>query len=499
MQSNESPQFLLERARSHERAGRNAAALAAYQHLLRQWPELPDTWFNLARLQRRSGLPDAALASYQTALSHGISQPEEVHLNRGVIYAEDLRQPDPAERELAAALRLNPHYVPALLNLGNLHEDRGYHADALAVYARLLAIEPAHAEALSRHAGLQLGVGPDDAVVERLRRALVEPAATPSDRASLGFALGKLLDAAGAYDAAFQAYQSANQSSRASVPPQTSRYDRQAHEKLVDSLLAVFATAPKDARPAIETADDGANAAPPVFICGMFRSGSTLTEQVLAAHSQVVAGGEISALPELIRTRLGPYPESILQRSPQQLVAMASAYRQHLARIAPTTGLVHMTDKRPENYLHIGLIKTLFPEAKIIHTTRSPLDNALSIYFLHLDPALSYALDLGDIGHHYREYRRLMAHWRRLYGNDILDFDYDAFVAEPRPAVARLLAFCGLGWEDACMDFHRVDNAVRTASVWQVRRPLYQSSSGRWRHYESHLQPLREMLQGLSA
>ena len=494
MSPNETPQSLLEQARSHEHAGRITEAIRVYQRLLRQWPEGPNAWFNLALLQRRSGLPDAALASYQAALEHGVLQPEEVHLNRGVIYADDLRQSDAAERELATALHLNPRYVPALLNLGNLHEDRGRRADALAVYERLLAIEPAHAEALSRHAGLQVSPGPNEPVVARLRQALDNPAATPAERASLGFALGKLLDAAGAYDTAYQAYVLANEASRASAPSGIGHYDRRAHESLVDRLIAGFTTAHNGAPTALEPGTDGADAAPPIFICGMFRSGSTLAEQVLAAHSKVVAGGEINALPELIHTQLEPYPQSLGQRSPQQLAAMASAYRRHLARIAP--GTARVTDKRPENYLHIGLIKTLFPDAKIIHTTRSPLDNALSIYFLHLDPAMSYALDLGDIGHHYREYRRLMAHWRRLYGNDILDFDYDAFVAEPRPAVQRLLAFCGLGWEEACMNFHRVDNAVRTASVWQVRQPLYQSSSGRWRHYEAHLGTLRATLLG---
>lgn len=493
MTSNDTPQTLLERARTHERAGRHAEAIEAYLRLLRKWPALPDSWFNLALLQRRAGLPDDALASYQAALQHGVSQPEEVHLNRGVIYADDLRQSDAAERELAAALRLNPRYRPALLNLGNLHEDRGRRTDAIAAYERLLANQPTHAEALSRHAALQVDIGPNHPVVRRLQRAFDDATALPADRASLGFALGKLLDAAGAYDAAFEAYEAANQASRASVPPARGRYDRRAHEALVDRLIATFDTTAQ-AAPAARV--DPVDAAPALFICGMFRSGSTLTEQVLAAHSQVVAGGEISALPELVRTQLEPYPESIRHQSPQQLSAMASAYRLHLSRVAP--GAAHVSDKRPENYLHIGLIKTLFPEAKFIHTTRAPLDNALSIYFLHLDPSMSYALDLGDIGHHYREYRRLMAHWHRLYGNDILDFDYDAFVAEPRSAVERLLAFCGLPWEEACMDFHRVDNAVRTASVWQVRKPLYRSSSGRWRHYESHLQPLRDMLQGLA-
>ncbi len=166
-----------------------------------------------------------------------------------------------------------------------------------------------------------------------------------------------------------------------------------------------------------------------------------------------------------------------------------------MSRLFPQAGVV--TDKRPDNFLYLGLIKSLFPDAKIVHTTRNPLDNCLSVYFLHLDHGMGYALDLLDTGHYYRQYRRLMAHWKRLYGADILDFDYDAFVRAPRPAVERLLEFCGLDWQEGCLSFHRVQNAVKTASVWQVREPLYQRSSGRARHYASHLGPLRAYLADL--
>jgi len=144
--------------------------------------------------------------------------------------------------------------------------------------------------------------------------------------------------------------------------------------------------------------------------------------------------------------------------------------------------------------MHVGLIKRLFPDAKIVNTVRDPLDNALSVYFLHLDHGMAYALDLLDIGHYQRQQQRLMAHWKSLYPNDILDFDYDAFVARPRPPLERLLAFLDLDWDDGCLAFHRLDNAVKTASVWQVREALYQRSSGRARHYQRQLAPLKAWL-----
>jgi hypothetical protein len=262
-------------------------------------------------------------------------------------------------------------------------------------------------------------------------------------------------------------------------------YDRRRQEAFVDQLIAAF---PQGRSTAV------APAAPvrPIFICGMFRSGSTLTEQVLAGHSRVTTGGEIDLVPTLAQTELAPFPARMAQVSAAQLEQLSARYLASLSKLFPGEG--HVTDKRPDNFLYVGLIKSLFPNARIVHTTRDPLDNCLSVYFLHLDHSMGYALDLMDTAHYYRQYRRLMAHWKARYGADILDFDYDAFVREPRPAVERLLAFCGLEWEENCMSFHRVQNAVKTASVWQVREPLYQRSSGRWRNYARHLAPVRAYL-----
>jgi hypothetical protein len=464
-----------------ERAGRLAEAEAAYERLVARWPDSPDGWYNLGVLQRKARRYEAALASYQQALDHGVTRPEEVHLNRGVIYSDCLRRDDAAELELNAALALNPSYLPALLNLANLHEDRGERDAAIAAYERILALDPSYFEALARYANLKIPSGPDDPLIERLRQTIAHPAATPADRASLGFALGKSLDVAGAYAAAFDAYSAAKRQSRASAGPGFEPYDRKRHEHFIDQLIAAFTPGPHPVKPV-------ASGIRPIFICGMFRSGSTLTEQVLAAHPRVTPGGEIDLLPAMVQAELAPMASMPAER----LAQLAARYLDALAKLVP--GAEYVTDKRPDNFLYIGLIKTLFPDAKIIHTTRNALDNCLSVFFLHLDHGMSYALDLIDIGHYYRQYRRLMTHWKSLYGADILDFDYDAFVHEPRPAVERLLAFCGLEWNESCLAFERAGKVVKTASVWQVRQPLYQRSSGRWRNYEWQLEGLREYL-----
>ena len=479
------PQALLHNAAALDKAGRLAEAEAVYQRVLARWPDLPDTWYNLARLQRRLGRFDAALSSYQQALNRGIAQPEEVHLNRGVIYSDDLRRDDQAERELQAALALNPDYVPALLNLANLREDFGKQAQARALYEKVLALQPHCHIALARYAGLQRVAGPNDPLIAKLRAAIAAQDTSAADSADLGFALGKALDSCGAWDGAFAAYAAANRASRQSAAPGTGLYDRRGHERLIDELIATF-------RPGLPVAGRQPQSTRPLFICGMFRSGSTLAEQILAAHSRVTAGGELAFLPTVVRTELAPFPATMATLPQARLDALATRYLEMLARVFPRGERV--TDKRPDNFLYIGLIKSLFPDAKIVHTVRAALDNCLSIYFLHLDHGMSYALDLADIAHYYAQYRRLMAHWKKLYGADIFDLDYDALVREPRAAIERLTRFCGLEWEDACLSFEQAAGAVKTASVWQVREPLYQRSSGRWRNYAVQIAPLQAHL-----
>jgi len=471
-----------------EHAGRVAEAETAYGRLLARWPGHADSWYNLAVLQRRAGRFEQALASYEQALARGVSRPEEVHVNRGVIFSDCLRREREALKELRAALALNPRYVPALFNLANLMTDLGEREAAAAAYEQLLAVDPQCAEGLARYADLKRVANPADPLIGRLREAIARPGATAADKASLGFALGRALDGCAAYDQAFAAFAAANRYSRESAGPNAVLYDRRRQEALVDQLIATFTP---ERGPYIAAGPP----ARPIFVCGMFRSGSTLTEQVLAGHSKVSAGGELGFISALAQKALAPFPARMADVAPAELAEHSARYLSDLATLFPDAP--HVTDKRPDNFVYLGLIKRLFPGAKIINTTRDPVDNCLSVYFLHIDHSMGYALDLLDIAHYYRQYRRLMRHWKSLFGPDILDFDYDALVREPRPQVERLLRFCGLDWEESCLAFERVAGAVKTASVWQVREPLYQRSSGRWRNYARHLDGLRTELGNL--
>jgi tetratricopeptide (TPR) repeat protein len=471
---------LLSLASQLRRAGRVEEAIAAYERLLAVNPELADSWYNLAWLQRQARRFDEALESYARALDLNVAEPEQVHLNRAVIYSDHLHSPADAQRELEAALEKNPAYVPALLNLGNLKEDLGERGAARDAYERALAAAPGSSLALARLAGVSHAPELDESLAGRLGAALADAQTTELERADLAFALAGLLDGAGRYADAFEAARAANLASRRATG---AHYDRRSAEELVDRLIAAFRNPP-------HRRDDSSS---PVFICGMFRSGSTLVEQILAAHSRVTAGGELDLIPELV-AQIGGYPNSVGTAPDETIESWRELYLRGLPATARPDRLV--TDKRPDNLLHIGLIKTLFPSAKIVHTRRNQLDNLISLYFLHLDSGMSYAMDLGHAAHWYGQYERLMAHWKALYGDDIIDVDYDELVREPRPVLERLLAFLGLDWEDGLLDFHRMRAAVKTASVWQVRQPLHARSSGRWRNYSAELEDALGELDG---
>ncbi len=278
---------LLERAGTLRRAGKVDEAMAAYQALLRREPELPDSWYNLGWLQRQARQYEASLQSYGEALKRGVRDPEEVHLNRAVILSDHLARHEEAETELQAALKLRPDYLAALLNLGNLHEDRGNRQSAEAAYRRALEVAPDDALALSRLAGVLVpGSERSGELIDRLRSAVLQQR-DPSARADLGFALGRLLDGEENYGEAFSAYEAANRASAESFGPSYRGYDRAAHKYFVDRLIAAFPSPAKQSEAAT----------PSIFILGMFRSGSTLLEQILAGHRPVVSGGELDLIP----------------------------------------------------------------------------------------------------------------------------------------------------------------------------------------------------------
>lgn len=458
-------------------AGDLARAEEAYAAAVAAAPGLADGWFNLGWVQRARRRFPEALASYESALAAGVAGAEEVHVNRAAILADHLFEPQAAAAEYERALTLAGDYPPALLGLAQLHEDEGRREEALSAYHRLLAAVPESGRAIGRVAMLRLANGDAAAIAADLAQALAR-ARDPDDRAEILFARASALDAAGRYAEAFAALREANALAAALSPV---RYDAASFAKLVDDIIAAF--------PASD--DKGIDSHSPLFICGLFRSGSTLAEQILARHPALVAGGELEAIPAFA-SELQPYPEAAAQMSDAAVADYRERYRAE-ARRAVESEARH-SDKRCDNYLHLGLIKRLFPGAPLLHTERHPLDTLLSTLFLRFADGIAYSHRLEDAVHHAVQHARLMRHWRTVFPQSLVAIDYDALVRAPGAALPPVVEALGLPW-DAALLAAGTDGPVRTASNWQVRQPLHARSSGRWHHYRDELAVARRALE----
>jgi hypothetical protein len=234
----------------------------------------------------------------------------------------------------------------------------------------------------------------------------------------------------------------------------------------------------------------------------MPRSGTTLVEQIISSHPLVKGAGELLRLPRcarMIPSRLGintPYPFYLKDLDSQMARTIAQEYLDSLP--LRMEGELRVTDKLPTNFLYIGLIATLFPNAHIIHCLRDPMDVCLSIYFQLFTPSVSYAFDLSEIGFFYRQYERCMAHWRGVPGLRLHEINYSNLIDNQETVSRKMIEFIGLKWDERCLEFHKTRRNVKTASLWQVRQPIYKSSVERWRNYEKHLGPLMDALQGQS-
>ncbi len=455
-----------------EQGGQPDAAIEQYRRFLARHPDSPDAHFNLALVCKNAMRYGEAESEYMESIRLGISGVEEVYSNLGVLYSA-MREPDKAQEIYEKAVAIDARYVPALFNLAGLHEERGDKGRALELYRQILSFQPQHWESLSRIAYATRVTAENDGIVDELVRGIDSASNDPEGREGLYFALGKVYDDLGRYDEAFDAFRSGNELAKS----HNVRWDRAATERGISGVMSLFdeswlnhATTSFDASP--------------IFVCGMFRSGSTLIEQILAGHPSIKTAGEFDYLPWLIKRWFSPYPDRVRDISTDELSMVAGEYVSKLQELFP--GATHVTDKRPDNFLHLGLIAAMFPSSRIVYTKRNRLDNCLSVYFTRLR-GLGYATDLGDIAHYHEQHERLMAHWQAILGDRLFVADYDELVSDPESILRALLGFLGLPWDDRCLQFQDAAALVKTASVWQVRESLYARSSGRWKNYERHV------------
>lgn len=385
------------------------------------------------------------------------------------------------------AIRLDPDNNAARLGAGESCESLGKFQQARMQYHSVLRRDPDNCEALAKLLQLRDGTVAEH-WLENARRLVGSAALEPSGRIRLNVSVAHYLDRVGAYDDAFRHLKAA-QDERARARP----FDADGYARAIDTLIEVLTEDFFRSGPTSGNCSDR-----PIFIIGMPRSGTTLTEQILASHSRVAPGGESPALLDAsyrIRTLSGgqrAYPQGLLDLTTTDLAVLADRNLGELKKFDPSNRRV--TDKLPFNFMHVAVIDRLFPKAKIIHCTRHPLDNCLSCYFTSFADEIQFGSDLRTLGRYYADYHRLMAHWHAVLPGRIFDLQYERLIGDTTATVRELLTHCELEWEDGCLRFHETQRQVRTPSRWQVRQPIYEHSIGRWRSYRAHLEPLVQAL-----
>ncbi len=395
--------------------------------------------------------------------------------------------PEEAATLYEACLKLQPNQAQAHLKLGLMYQKLGRFKEA--ELSLLAAIENDFNSdaAYLRLAHTRRWLPEDTALIENLETTFTRPGLSRDTEVCLHFALGKMYDDLQLYDRAFGHFHRGNELYRTQT-----HFDRGALESYVKKMKKICTPA------LFGRARTDTEAGPaPIFVVGMLRSGTTLVERILARHPEVRGLGEtemVDALAERLAGMTGvPYP-ACLERLDSSLAGnLATGFR---ADWPPgTSGVSRIVDKNPLNFLHLGLIALVFPEARILHCVRDPLDTCLSVYFQHFAHVRnSYAYALEDIAFFYTQYADLMAHWRRVLPAPLHEVHYENLVSEPEVAIRALLTAAGLEWHPDCLKPHEHAGSISTASVWQARQPINRDSVGRWRHYAEHLGGLRKTL-----
>jgi len=468
-------------------AGRRrfAEAETAYRRVLALQPDNPKALGDLGQVLTELKRFDEAIGTLRRATE---LQPDNagVHLRLAVtlVMAKDL---DTSEAAWRKAIDLAPNSAQAWSGLGTTMRMLGRFDEARTHYERALALDPDLSDA---HGGLAvIGQLPsDEAQVDRLRALAASPEVGIEHRVSLSFALGTMLDNAGRYGEAFSIFAHGNALHRERLEGIGETYDHAALRRqvtgLVQSLNGAFYSAVEP---------DGNPSETPVFVVGMPRSGTSLVEQIAATHSRVSGAGELTDLSGLCNIVFAHGQGLTLdEMDPALARRLADGYVAKLERLGE--GRARVVDKMPDNVLHLGVAALLFPGARVVFCRRDVRDISLSCYFRQFTEPMQYAQDLADCARRALEIERLADHWRRVLPLRMHTIDYEALVADLEGESRRLIAFLGLDWEPACLEFHKTERPVLTASGWQVRQPLYTHSVGRWRHYERHLGPLLQVL-----
>jgi len=529
--------------------GRTEPALAHYEKALAINPDYAEARNNLGTALAALGRHEEAIAQYQAAIA---LRPSYAEAHRSLANALGvLERYEEAASHYEKVLAILPNDAAARTALGNALHRLDRTDEAIAQYEKVLAAAPAHAEAHTSLGNTVHRLGRTHEAIGHFRRALAIDPSDPGIYSSLGgalVALGRSAEASEAFEKAIalaprkagffwnlasvrrfscddrhfaamlelaehidaldieeqidlhfalgKAFADVGDHKRSfehllrgnALKRQRVTYDEEKALQRLDRIRRVFTADMLRGKAGL-----GNPSSAPIFIVGMPRSGTTLIEQILASHPKVFGAGELREMANLAG-RIGgadaaAFPEAVQTLSGEELRRIGDQYAQAVTRLAP--GAERITDKMPGNFSLAGLIRLALPNARIIHACRDPRDTAFSCFSLLFSGALEFTYDLAELGRYYRAYLKLMAHWREVLPEGImLEVQYEDVVRDVESQARRIIAHCGLEWDDACLSFYKTERSVRTASATQVRQPIYQSSIGRWRLHEEELQPL---------
>jgi tetratricopeptide (TPR) repeat protein len=469
------------------RLHRQEEAEAAFQQAIQKDPKLVEAWFGLCFLYEENGRKDEAAEYLIKLLNNFADNPEVQHQAGGLLGDFGLYKDAAAlyERILVREPQPRNH-----LRLGQYYQKLGRYDDAAREFTAAVDGNPDLGAAYlllanTRRFGKDEA---DQALLRRLTAAAKDAGLNRTTQICLNFALGKIHDDLDACDTAFGYFAKGN-----ALRHETEQF---AAGEWLDAARQIEELKPSDIAPLRKT---GAKGPRPLFIVGMLRSGTTLLERMLASHPQAMGLGETSWLDLTVARAVAetslPYPACVVHLQDSSVDDLREDYLRHWPKYRKSA-VLYMVDKNPLNFMHLGLVSRIFPEAKILHCRRDARDASLSVYFQNFaNSQNNYAYDLTDIAHFHNGYARMMQHWERILPRGMLhEIRYEDLVADQETQTRALLKELELPWDERCLRFDAQPDSIATASVWQARQPLYAQSVGRWRRYERHLGPLLKHL-----
>jgi tetratricopeptide (TPR) repeat protein len=411
----------------------------------------------------------------------------DVHCNLGIALRQAGDMPGAIEAH-QTAIRIDPAFAEAHNNLGIVYMDEGDMERAMECFREALKLDPRMAASSMNMSRTRKFDGHDLPEIARIEGLLEAGDVSDEGRINLHFALGKMFDDCAYYDKAFEHFREANRYKSKHV-----RFDAEHYRRWGAKFLDVFTPAYFESHAGLGDPSDR-----PVFIVGMPRSGTTLVEQILASHPQVYGADELTTIFDIVYalekrgTGGAKFPDNVPSLDASALQWGARQYLDNLQTIDSQAARV--TDKMPSNFFHLGLIAVMLPGARIIHCRRDAMDVCLSNFVQMFAEGHYYSYDLSDTASYYRGYEQVMSHWREALPIQMFELQYEELVEDQEGISRALIDYVGLDWDDRCLDFHETKRAVRTASNWQVRQPIYKTARKRWKNYEKQLSGLRAEL-----